>query len=226
MKLHWQHRWGYTVILPLEYSHWDQFWQWWLDLHGRWGNIRTMQLHNLKIINKSHTLHSDSPGCWVHSTAQCCSTCVCPSIRGCQWVKCQCAHTTSCRHDLVVHWIQPGDSWLISWVSWPSHTNRTHQTIDLPSSGITSSSDRSHTDRDRRRKSSCTWTIWWHYMSVAADRQSLHKMTSHSHSPGVVSPLITEILLTINSSTVDNRENCESKLSEAMDVHIANIQHS
>ena len=63
-----------------------------------------------------------------------------------------------------------------------------------------------------------------HECHSAVDRQCLHKMTSHSHSPGVVSPLITEILLTINSSTVDNRENCGPKLSAiiaAMDVHIA-----
>ena len=62
-------------------------------------------------------------------------------------VKCQCAHATSCRHDCSVHRIQLGDSRLISW---PSHTNRTHQTVDCPSSVGTRRSD---ADRDRRLSS-------------------------------------------------------------------------
>ena len=68
-------------------------------------------------------------------------------MRGWQWIKCQCAHATSCsdqpRGNWVVHWIQPGDSWLINW---SSHSSRTLQAVGLPSS--VSTRDRSDGDRD------------------------------------------------------------------------------
>ena len=95
----------------------------------------------------SHTIHYDGRHLFPSHTCHHHSTCVGPSMRGWQWIKCQCAHATSCsdhpRGNWVVHWIQPGDSWLISW---PSHSNRTLQAVGLPSS--VSTRDRSDGDRD------------------------------------------------------------------------------
>ena len=102
-------------------------------------------IHVLLLV--SFTLHGDGCGCWVHSTAQYSSTCVCPSIRGWQWVKCQYARATTCHYsrcDHVVHRThQPDDGWLISW---PSHSNSTLQTVALPSSGSTRRSDGGDSD--------------------------------------------------------------------------------
>ena len=77
-----------------------------------------------------------------HFTTNCCSTCVGPFMRGWQWIKCQCTHATICtdhlRGNLAVYRTRPGDSWLISW---PSHSNRTHQAVGLTSSVGTRGSD-------------------------------------------------------------------------------------
>ena len=98
----------------------------------------------------SLTLHSDGPRCWVHSTAQCSSTCVCPSMRGCQWVKCQRAYATICHYSRCNHGVcQPGDGWLIIW---PSHGNSSLQTVALSSSGSTRRNDGGNSDSYK-----CRW---------------------------------------------------------------------
>ena len=44
------------------------------------GDIETSNF--IQPSHTSLTLHSDEPGRCVHSTAQCCSACICPSMRG------------------------------------------------------------------------------------------------------------------------------------------------
>ena len=92
----------------------------------------------------------------ITQTTCSCSTCVGPSMRSWQWIKCQCTHATSgighLRGNCVIHWIQPGDSWLMSW---SSHNNRTHQAVGLTSSVCTRGGDGGGYHGRRRRSGGC-----------------------------------------------------------------------